>query len=626
MESEGSQQIRFGEFELDPRRRRLSREGKTVSLNPKAFDLLVFLVQNGGRVISKDEILSDIWKDQFVEESNLAVQISSLRKALGDQTNKSRFLATIPGKGYQFIADVSYVGAAAETIATEPSSVDVLQPPSIKPSRRGTILVVVVSAAVLLIAGYFAVQFFLIGDRDEVRSVAVLPFVNQTVSPSPEYLGDGLAEGIIFSLSRIPGLRVMSRDSAFRYRDNPIDAKQVGTELGVQALLTGRISQIGEALSIQVELVSTTDSSVIWAGEFTRKLSEAEKLRVDVAASITRELEIKLTPPDEQSLHKNQSEVFEAYELYLIGRYHLNRSTDDGFFKGRDSFRLAIEKDPNYALAHAGLADAYNLLCGWGAVAPNEGYPLAKAAAVRALELDETLAEAHVSLGVVRLFYDADWVGAERDLRRAIEINPNYSDAHWMYGYRLMLTGRFDEAEPFLKRGVDLDPLSIVKVVSYGGLFYFQRDQKKAIDAYQKALDLDPNSGLAHWAIGNALLQSGRIDDAISEYQKAIPLSGDSPDEPASLAFAYAVKGNQTEARKIVEDLRARTRRGYIPPSLIASIYGALGEKDIAFDLLEQAFRERDSTLVYLKIDPMFDPLRDDPRFAALLTRIGLSP
>ncbi len=195
-----------------------------------------------------------------------------------------------------------------------------------------------------------------------------------------------------------------------------------------------------------------------------------------------------------------------------------------------------------------------------------------------------------------------------------------------MYGYRLMLTGRFDEAEPFLKRAVDLDPLSIVKVVSYGGLFYFQRDQKKAIDAYQKALDLDPNSGLARWSIGNALLQSGRIDDAISEYQKAIPLSGDSPDEPASLAFAYAVKGNQTEARKIVEDLRARTRRGYIPPSLIASIYGALGEKDIAFDLLEQAFRERDSTLVYLKIDPMFDPLRDDPRFAALLTRIGLSP
>ncbi|MBA3352717.1 MAG: tetratricopeptide repeat protein [Blastocatellia bacterium] len=418
----------------------------------------------------------------------------------------------------------------------------------------------------------------------------------------------------------------MSRDSAFRYRDNPIDAKQVGTELGVQAVLTGRISEIGEALSIQVELVSTTDNSVIWAGEFTRKLSEAEKLRVDVAASITRELEIKLTPPDEQSLHKNQSEVFEAYELYLIGRYHLNRSTDDGFFKGRDSFRRAIEKDPNYALAHAGLADAYNLLCGWGAVAPNEGYPLAKAAAVRALELDETLAEAHVSLGVVRLFYDADWVGAERDLRRAIEINPNYSDAHWMYGYRLMLTGRFDEAEPFLKRGVDLDPLSIVKVVSHGNLYYFQRDRKAAVDAYQKALDLDPNSGLARWAIGNALLQSGRIDDAISEYQKAIPLSGDSPDEPASLAFAYAVKGNQTEARKIVEDLRARTRRGYIPPSLIASIYGALGERDIAFDLLEQAFRERDSTLVYLKIDPMFDPLRDDPRFAALLTRIGLSP
>jgi tetratricopeptide (TPR) repeat protein len=353
-------------------------------------------------------------------------------------------------------------------------------------------------------------------------------------------------------------------------------------------------------------------------------MTDFERLQSDIARSITRELQIKLSGVDAELLNKHQTDDHEAYRLYLLGRYHLNRSTDEGFQKGRDSFRQAVSRDPNYALAYAGLADSYNLLSGWGAMAPNEGYPLAKSAAIRALELDESLAEAHASLGVVKLFYDADWTGAEASLGRSIEINPNYSDGLMLYGYRLMLLGRFEDAKPYLERAVALDPLSVLKIVSYGNAFYFQRNPEKAIEIYGRAVDMDPNSGLAHWSLGSAFLQSGRTQDAIAEYSKAIPLSGDSPDEPASLAFAYATAGRRAEAMSIVRELEARAARAYTPPALIAAVYGALGERDTAFQFLERAFRERDSLLVYLKVEPTFDPLRSDPRFAALLTRVGL--
>jgi len=635
MDSEESQVISFTEFKLEPRHRRLLRDGRSIPLNARAFDLLFFLTQNSGRIVSKDEILNTVWKDQFVEESNLAVQISAIRRALGDETKAPRFLATIPGKGYQFIADVSSSVVPSRLKGlTANETPHVFEHPDDTPAlderetrrpislKRGLILTAGVSA-VLLIIGLLAYRSNFVGPRTQVKSLAVLPFTNAPGDFDSAYLGDGLAESVIFSLSRISDFRVMSRDSAFHYRADSIDAKQVGKELGVDAVLRGRVLRFGDSISISVELVSTGDDSVIWGEKFTRKMSDAVKLQVDIAQSITRELKVKLSALDEQRLNESQTENQEAYQLYLIGRYHLNRLTDDGFLKGRDSFKQATERDPNYGLAYAGLADSYNMLSGWGAMAPNDGYPLAKAAALRALELDETLTEAHTSLGVVELFYDADWAGAEKELLRAIEINPSNSDAHMMYGHELMLKGRFDEARKFMTRAIEIDPLSIVKIVSLGNISYFERDQSKALETYQKAVSMDPNSGLAHWSLGNALLQAHRIDEAIAEYQKSIPLSGDSPDEPASLAFAFAISGNREGARKIIDDLSVDRGNTYVPQSLIASIYGALGETDKAFELLELAFRERDSLLVYLNVDPMFDPIRSDPRFPVLLKRVG---
>jgi len=621
MDGEEFQKIYFSDYELDAHRRQLLKSDKPVALNAKAFDLLLFLTRNAGRAVSKDEILNSIWKDQFVEESNLAVQISAIRKALGDKTAEPRFLATIPGKGYQFVAEVSSIkDDTVEDIRDDTANVE----PAAPNLRRRSVIIAAAGVVLLFFASFVVIRFFSVSPT--IKSIAVLPFVNQTGQPEPEYLSDGLAESVIFLLSRLPNLRVMSRDSSFRFREASIDAKSVGREIGVDAILTGRIFQFADTVSIRTELVSTEDNSIIWGEQFTRKLSDVEKLQVDIAQSITRELKIKLTAPDEQFLKRNQTDDHEAYQLYLLGRYHLNRLTDDGFLKGRDNFRRAIEKDPDYALAYAGLADSYNMLCGWGAMAPNEGYPLAKGAALRALELDETLAEAHTSLGIVKLFYDADWVGAEKDLTHAIEINPNYSIAYQSQSLVFTLQGRFDEAKLSLERSRELDPRSMLNLVMTGTVFYFQRRPSQAIGLYRQAVEMDPNSGLAHWSLGNAYLLSNRDNEAIAEYQKAIPLSGDSPDEPASLAFAYAVGGNQDEARITLDGLKRRTSGSYVPPSLIASIYGALGEKDKAFDLLEQGFRERDSVLVYLKVDPMFDPLRSDPRFPVLQKRIGLFP
>ena len=619
MEAGNYRKITFGDFELDPRSRRLLRANQAIPLNAKALDLLLFLASNSGRVVSKDETLKAVWPDQVVEESNLAVQISAIRKALGDQKEEPRFLVTIPGKGYQFVAEVLVSEQPAKSGAKHE---DPEQASAKQASRSSKRLLIIAAVVVLLVSTVLAGRFVFWPSKSSAQSIAVLPFGNQTGGVTADYLADGLPESLISSLSRIRGLKVMSRESSFRYRGQT-DAKTVGKDLGVEAILMGRIVQFGDSVSIRAELVSTNDNSLVWSKQFTRSLSDFDQLQIDIAQSITSELKIKLTDPDKELLGKDQTENPEAYQLYLIGRYHLNQLTDDGFLKARDNFRKATEIDPKYAMAHAGLANAYNMLCGWGALAPNEGYPLAKASALKALELNETLAEAHAALGIVKLFYDADWRGAEKELQRAIEINPSYADALMMYGHQLMLEGRFDEAHTFAARAKELDPLSLIKIISSGNVFYFQRNHASAIEIYQKAVSMDPNSGLAHWSLGNALLQADRIDESIAEYQKSIPLSGRSPDEPASLAYAFAIAKKPSEARKIIEDLRARGN-SYIPTALIASVYGALGENDRAFELLEQAFRERDALLVYLKVDPMFDPLRRDPRFPILLKRIGL--
>jgi serine/threonine-protein kinase len=504
---------------------------------------------------------------------------------------------------------------SAESIITE-----------IKRHKRS--VAIALAAIILLSVAGIAYYFYFArgGGRAPIDSIAVLPLVNTSGDPNTEYLSDGISEALINSLTELQQLRVIARSTAFRYKGKEVDPQAVGRDLNVRAVLMGRVRQMGDTLNIQVDLVDATTGAQLWGGEYERKISDVLVVKQDIAREVTEKLRLRLSGEEQKQLIKRDTTNAEAYQLYLKGRYHLNRLTDEGFMKGRDYFQQAIDRDPNYALAYVGLADAYTMLSGFNVLSPKDAYPRAKEAAMKALGLDDKLAEAHTSLGAVKFFYDWDWASAEREFRRAIEINPGYSDAHQMYSYHLSAVGRLDEALAEMRRAQELDPLSIAKIAGMGEIFNHKRQYDQAIEQYQKALEMDPNSGFVHWALGNVYVQKGMYAEAIAEYQKAIPLSGDSPDEPAALGYAYALSGKRHEAQELIDELKERSKRRYISPTVIAFIYAGLGEKDQAFALLDKAYDERDSILVLLKVEPAFNNLRSDPRFAELMRRVGLPP
>jgi TolB-like protein/DNA-binding winged helix-turn-helix (wHTH) protein/Flp pilus assembly protein TadD len=653
MEEEKGRIYEFDEFRLDTETRRLTRHGETLPLNSKTFDLLVFLVENNNRVVTKNEVLETVWEGQFVEEANLSVQISALRKALGEKKEAPRLLVTVPGKGYKFVAGIRRETcneeiAEFETAIGEPVEEEIViekrkiarlavsreldETPDAEPLRLGSkksrprrALFAFTAAAFLLLLGFAGYLYFSAAPKNKIGSLAVLPFVNQTGAPDTEYLSDGLAESVIYSLSGAPDLRVVSRNSSFRFKGKQADAQTLGRELNVEAVLIGRIAQFGDQLSVGAELVSTRDNSVIWGEQFTRKISDIEKLQTDIARSISRKLRLKLFGNVENQREKNLNEDPEVYQIYLLGRYHLNKFSDDGFLKGREYFERAIEKAPDYAPAYAGLAETYNRLCGYSVIAPNECFPKARQAARKALELDDQLAEAHATLGAIKHFYDWDFAGAEKDFRRAVEINPSNAEAHQLYSYYLSAMGRFDESLAEMRRAYELDPLSIEKINGIGEIYYFQRQYDRAVAEFQKVLEMDANSSLTYWEIGRALSDKGAFDEAIPAIQKSISLLGnDPPDELLELARAHARAGQSAEARKILGEVKRLSEQKHTSQAVIAAVHAALGEKEEAFEWLEKAYARRDYLLVMLKIDPMFDPLRTDLRFVELMRRVGL--
>ncbi len=459
--------------------------------------------------------------------------------------------------------------------------------------------------------------------RSSFQSIAVLPFKPVVTQTRDEVLEMGMADTLISKLSSLNQVVVRPINAVRKYAGLEQDAVAAGREQRVDIVLDGSIQKSADKIRVTVRLIKVADGSQLWTESFDEKFTDIFAVQDRVSARVVGLLAVKLTGPEQSLLAKRHTENPEAYELYLKGRYHLNRLTDDGFMKGREYFQQAIDKDPNYALAYAGLADAYNRLSGFNALSPAAGFPKARAAAVRALELDDRLAEAHTILGSVNLFYDWDWAGAERGFKRAIEINPGYADAHQMYGYFLVAMQRHDEALNEMKQAQELDPLSLEKLAAIGEVLYYRRDHDKAIEQYRKALEMDPNSGFSHWALARTYIEKSMYDDAIASLQRAIALSGDSPDEPASLSYAYARAGKIPEARRVMDELEKRAKRTYISPSVVAVMYAGLGDRDKAFALLDKACDERDSLLVFLKVEPSFDPLRSDARFERLLRRVG---
>lgn len=471
-----------------------------------------------------------------------------------------------------------------------------------------------------------AIWFTLFRGRNEaIDSVAVLPFVNASTDPDAEYLSDGITETLIGQLSQIPRLKVMARSTVFRYRGSKIDPQQLGRDLNVRAVLTGRVSQRGESLTISMELMNVRDGSELWGEQYNRKLADILAVQEDIAREVTGKLRLRLEVEEKKRLTSHFTENTEAYQLYLRGRYYWNKRTPDGIQKAIEYFQEAIAKDPSYALAYAGLADCYQVP--GNPLPPRQKIPRARAAAMKALELDDTLVEAHTTLARVLYAYDWDWSGAEKEFKRAIELNSQYAPAHQWYGSYLSATGRLSEANAEGKRAKELEPLSLIINFEVALASYFSRNYDQAIDQFQKTLELDPNFPAPHNFLPAAYEQKGMYEEAIVGFQRAITVLNIADNAlMAGLAHTYAVSGRKTEARKLLAELQRLSEKRYVPATNVALVYTGLGEKDKAFTWLDKAVEEHSFGLAYVKAEPRFDPLRSDPRFADLLHRINLRP
>jgi serine/threonine protein kinase/Tfp pilus assembly protein PilF len=457
-----------------------------------------------------------------------------------------------------------------------------------------------------------------------IESIAVLPFANVSNDPKTEYLSDGITESLIDSLSQLPNLTVMSRNTVFRYKGQTTDPQKMGRDLHVQAILTGRLVQTGDELMISVNLEDVQNSRQIWGEQYNRKLSSLVSVQREIAADIYGHLRSRLGGEEKKFLAKRPTENVEAYQLYLQGLFYWNKWTQSDFKKAADYFTQAVQKDPHYALAYAGLADSYSLLGDSGYLAPSEAWPKAKTAAMQALELDSTLAEAHTSLGLVKEHFEWDWSGAEKEFRSAIDLNPNLATAHHWYGHYLANMGRFEQGLRETKKAQELDPLSLIINTTIGWQLYLARENDQAIEQLHKVLDIDPRFAPARRFLEEVYAQTGNQREAVAEREKVLSLSG-SPELAASLEEEFAKSGYRGVLQSWLGGLTEISKHGYVSSYSIAEAYMRMGEKDKAIEWLEKAYEEHDSGLVSLGVEPMFDTIRSDTRFREILRRMKLT-
>ncbi len=520
-----------------------------------------------------------------------------------------------------------------ETV-TDPAAVASNQPDSVKFARQKRIFAIV--------AGAIATMGFIIfliagpGSRASINSVAILPFVNDSKDPNAEYLSDGLTESIINSLSQLPNLKVMSRNAAFRFKGANLDPVEAGRNLNVGAVLTGRLVKLDDRLVIKTELIKVDDGSQLWGAEYNSSLADIFSVQDEVSKKISESLRLRLSGEDEEKLAKRYTKDAEAYQLYLKGRYFWNKRNEEGFRNGIDYFKRAEEKDPTFALAFSGLADSYALLSDIGVARPVDEMPKAKAAAQKAVDADPTLAEAYTSRAFVRLAYDWDWFGAQSDFQQALKLNAKYPTAHQWYASYLMQMGKFSLAKAEIEEAHKLDPLSPIISSNTGLYSYYEHNYDDAIAKYKLTLQSDPDFWVARHYLALAYVQKGLYDDAIAELRKLIkaPATGPIPDQvieaeteaAASLGFAYGMAGKQAEARAILNQLEALSKRRYVTGLYFANVYAGLKDKDKAIEYLNQAFDARHPGLVLIRIEPMFDGLRSDERFKQLTKRFEPMP
>jgi DNA-binding winged helix-turn-helix (wHTH) protein/Tfp pilus assembly protein PilF len=557
----------FGSFRLDARERLLLHDGDIVPLGPKAFDMLLALVENSGHLLSKNELMQRLWPDTFVEEGSLAQNISLLRKALGESESQ-KFIETVPRRGYRFVGSV----------------------------------------------------------RKTIKSLAVLPFESFGIDADEKYLGIGIAETLTTRLASLKLLTVRPTSTVLKYTSPETDTVVTGHKLEVDTVLEGSIRRLGERIRVTARLVSVADGSVLWAEVFDESFTDIFKVEDSISGKVAEALALKLSGEEQKRLTKHYTDNAEAYQLYLKGRYFWNKRTEEGFKRGIEHFKEAVEKDSSYALAYTGLADSYIGLTFYNFAVPHEAMAKAKEAALNALAIDSALAEAHTSLAHVLMNYDWNWSEAEKEFKLGIELNPDYATGHQWYAiHYLTAMARPEEALQEMKVALKLEPTSLVMNSFMGAMLYYAGRYDEALEQCHRTIEMDPNFAVAHWHLGLTYEQKEMFAEAIVEFQRATTLSGGSPLMKASLGHALAKANRRDEATMMLDELRELSKQRYISSYETAAIYVALGDTEQAFNLLERAYEEHCFHLVYLKVWPQFSVIRTDPRFQKLVQGIGLS-
>jgi len=643
VESPAPSSLRFGDFLLDPKAGELRKSGHRIKLQPQPFKVLSILASRPGEAVTREEIQQQVWgSETFVDfERGLNVCVQQIRAALGDDPDTPRFLETLPKRGYRFLASVQRVegtDTAARSISdaqgADGASVAVASAVSRGSAARGSIgrkvLIVFAVAGALLLALYFGgARSWILARRaaGPIRSIAILPFDNYSGDPEQQYFTDGMTEALTAEMGKIHGLRVPSRTSVTLYKREKKPLQQIARELNVDALVEGSVMRSGGRVGVTVQLLDGARDQHLWGESYERDSSDVITLEHDLARTIAEKLKLNLSAGDQLRLNSPGKVNPGAYAAYLHGRFYWSKRTIEDFYKSIEYYEQAIAQDSNYAPAYAGLADAYALLGSSpnDALPPNEAMPKAKAAAQKALQLDDGLAEAHASLAYVSMVYDWDWSTAEKEFHRAIDLNPNYATAHEWYAELLAARGRESEALEEMKRARDTDPLLVLMHTAVAETLYYSRHYDEVIAQCRQTLELDPNYALAHFHLGRAYLAKGMHPEAIAEYRKAEASLGETPAMVMAIGYAEAKAGNAASARKALDRLKDQSRSRYVPALYSAALYTSLGDSKDGIALLEKAYSEHSDYLIFLNVDPMADSLRAIPSFQALVRQIGLT-
>ncbi len=623
------QVFEFGPFQLDPRERLLLREGHPVPLTAKAFDTLLLLLQQAGHLVGKDELMSAVWGGAFVEEGSITVNIWTLRKALGDNGPEHKYIQTVAKRGYRFVGDWRFAGTVQSPPIMSAAVPDLQAVPAVEletSARQSSARARLRIAGLALLIFAAGIPVALVRKSSaagpEIRSVAVLPFGVLNPSADRGNLSLRITESIITRLNATGRIDVRLTSAVPKFVDASFDALAVGRNQKVDAIVVGNIDTFPDRIRVTVQVVRVANGSLLWAGRFEHPSSNIVALEDEVAENVNHSILSvrRQVVPSARETHDAQTR-----QLYLEGRYFWNKRTEEGLRRSIESFERATKRDDRYAAAYAGLADSYTLLASYGVESAEKAYPSAKAAALKAIQLDDSLAEGHTSLGMVSFYYEWDWVRAEEEFKKSIELNPSYALAHTWYALDLAANGRFSEAQEEIQRAVELDPVSLSINTELGRVSYWSRQYERALSAYRKAIDLEPHFARAHTRLGMAYVAQRDYENGIREFQEARRLAGPDPYLDGLLGYTSALSGDTTTAQSLLESLTKKSQQGFVPAFSIALVCTGLGDRDRAIEWLTKAWQDRSTYMVYANVDPLLDPLRSDPRFMALLDRMGFA-